>query len=56
MLEFGGQACELTFDFQYGNSDLYRYCEPGADPHPELTEGELQQFEQRAEDWYLSML
>ena len=36
--------------------DLSRFCEPVPVPPPELTEDELQQLEQRAEDWYMSMM
>ena len=56
MFEFEGQAYELICDFQCDNFDLHRYCELGVSPLPELTEEKLQQLEQRAEDWYMSMM
>ena len=35
--------------------DLSRFCSP-ASPPLDLTEDELQQLEQRAEAWYMSMM
>ena len=36
--------------------DLSRFCEPASALPPDLTEDELQQLEQRAETWYMSMM
>lgn len=44
------------FDDFLQEADLSRFCSPASTPRPELTEDELQQLEQRADDWYISMM
>ena len=44
------------FDAFLQEADLFRFCSPASAPRPELTEDELQQLEQRAEDWYMNMM
>lgn len=44
------------FDDFLQEADLSRFCAPASTPCPELTEDVLQQLEQGAEDWYMSMM
>ncbi len=36
--------------------DLSRFCEPASALRSDLTEDELQQLEQKADDWYMRMV
>ena len=53
MLELIIQSIDLCLDFVNEELDLSRFCELGGNPLPELTEEELQEIEQRVEDWYM---
>ena len=56
IVEMIRQGIGLCVDFLDANPDLCSLYEPEDAPPPELTEAQIQEIEERAERWYMSML